>query len=74
VDGSTKIAACFDREKDTRFCVRFDTKQQTGGSNGEPPVFDHPVINLCRIARHFRTADDQKRSICAKSPAALAQP
>ncbi|WP_459577718.1 hypothetical protein [Bilophila wadsworthia] len=57
-----------------RFGVRFDTKQQTGGSNEEPPVFDHPVINLCRIARHFRTADDQKRSICAKSPAALAQP
>ena len=29
-----------------RFGVRFDTKQQTGGSNEEPPVFDHPVIIL----------------------------
>jgi hypothetical protein len=42
VDGNTsrkrKIAACFDREKYMRFGVRFDTKQQTGGSDEEPPV------------------------------------
>lgn len=49
--GNKKIAACFDREKNTRFGVRFDTKQQTGGSDEEPPVFDHSMIRVCKISR-----------------------
>ena len=35
--------------------------------------FVYSAINMSQIARHFRTADNQKRSICPKSRAALAQ-
>ena len=46
-----KNRGLFDREKYMRFGVHFDTKQQTGGSDKEPPVFNLPVLILSQIAR-----------------------
>lgn len=61
----------FDGKKQKGFGVRFDTKQETGSSGEGTARFIYSVLNLSQNARHFRTTDDQKRSICPQMPAAL---